>query len=359
MPIPARDTQTLRPREKFMNYKILVVDDESANTRMLERVLQNDFEVICAGSGAEGLDLLRIHDVALIISDQRMPAMTGVEFLMRSAEMRPHCVRIILTGYTDASSLVDALNSGVVYKYVTKPWVNTDLFQTIKRGLAHHETIKAQHRLSLENERLRDRVKGDDACFVRLCSELQYLKNDDSPYRATRTRNLAEAIGKALKLDPVTRDQLSAAAYLHGIAEINVPNDLFYKTGELNEEERSIVKAARERAFQLLADIPGHEEIADIIKHQFEYYDGSLSPEGLNGEQIPLSSRIIAVAKAYDKMTSPGTAVRGLTDTEAKTALRMAAGRQFDPEIVDALCSLKAMNQMRDLIPGNALALEQ
>ena len=145
-----------------------------------------------------------IHDVALIISDQRMPEMTGLDFLIRSAEMRPHCVRIILTGYTDAIALVDALNSGVVYKYVTKPWVNSDLFQTIKRGLAHHETTKAQHHLKLENERLRDRVRASDACFLRLCNELQYLKNEDFLYRATRTRNLAEAIARARELQAST-----------------------------------------------------------------------------------------------------------------------------------------------------------
>ena len=342
-----------------MNYKILVVDDEPANTRMLERFLRNDFEVISAGSGSEGLDLLTIHDVALIISDQRMPEMTGVEFLMRSAEMRPHCVRIILTGYTDASSLVDALNSGVVYKYVTKPWVNTDLFQTIKRGLAHHETIKAQHRLNLENERLRNRLDADDVCFRRLCMELQNLKNEEASAGAARTQNIAEAIGRALKFDPVTLDRLSSAAYLHGIAEINVPNDLLYKTGELNEEERSIVRSARQRAFQLLADIPGLEEIADIIKHQFEYYDGSLSPEGLSGETIPLHSRIVAVAKAYDKMTSPGTAARGLTNIEAMTALSQAAGQQFDPSIVEVFCGLSSTGQMPELILENTLALEK
>jgi response regulator RpfG family c-di-GMP phosphodiesterase len=326
---------------------------------MLERFLRNDFEVISAGSGSEGLDLLAIHDVALIISDQRMPEMTGVEFLMRSAEMRPHCVRIILTGYTDASSLVDALNSGVVYKYVTKPWVNTDLFQTIKRGLSHHETIKAQHRLNLENERLRNRLDADDVCFRRLCMELQNLKNDEASARAARIRNLAEAIGRALKFDPVTLDRLSSAAYLHGVAEVNVPNDLLYKTGELNDEENSIVKAAREQAFRLLADIPGLEEIADLVRYQFEHYDGSLSPEGLKGEQIPLHSRIVAVAKAYDKMTSPGTAARGMTDIEAMTALRLAAGQQFDPAIVEVFCGLRATDQVREMIAENTMALEK
>jgi response regulator RpfG family c-di-GMP phosphodiesterase len=340
-----------------MNYKILVVDDESANTRMLERFLRNDFEVISAGSGAEGLELLAIHDVALIISDQRMPEMTGVEFLMRSAEMRPHCVRIILTGYTDASSLVDALNSGVVYKYVTKPWVNTDLLQTITRGLSHHETIKAQHRLNLENERLRDRVQADEACFIRLCGELQYLKNEDAPYRATRTRNLAEAIGRALKLDPVALDRLSSAAYLHAVADVNVPGDLLDKGDDLTDEEGSVITSARQRAYQLLADVPGLEEITDIIRHQYERYDGSHSPEGLSGEKIPLSSRIVAAAKAYDRMISPVSGVRGLTEADAIDALYAEAGGRFDPGVIDVLCDLKAPHRKPEMVLENGLVL--
>src|SRR5687767_320647 len=125
-----------------MSYKILIVDDEAANLRMLERLFRQEYSVITATSGAEALELLRLHDAALIISDQRMPSMTGIEFLKRSAEMRPHTVRIILTGYTDVNALVEAINSGVVYKYVTKPWVNEDLQLTVKRALQHYETLK-------------------------------------------------------------------------------------------------------------------------------------------------------------------------------------------------------------------------
>lgn len=330
-----------------MTYKILVVDDESANTRMLERALRNDFEVLCAGSGAEGLDLLSIHDVALIICDQRMPVMTGVEFLMRSAEMRPQCVRIILTGYTDAGALVDALNSGVVYKYVTKPWVQSDLLQTVRRGLAHHETLKAQHRLNLENQRLRNRVEADDACFVRLCAELQAVGSNDVPIRAGNVRQLAESVGRIMKLDPVELDRLSSAAYLHRVADVNVPSDLLQKDAELSEPEADLVRSARERAVTLLAEIPGFEAIADLIRHQYEYYDGSLSPEGLRGEQIPLGSRIVAVAKEYDSAASAD---------DAFDSIRKAAGTRFDPVVVDAFHKAIVSDGVNDPVQELTLA---
>ena len=137
-----------------MSYKIMVVDDEPANLRLLERLFRNDYSVLTAESGADALRLLQEHDVALIITDQRMPEMSGIELLKRTAAIRPHMVRIILTGYTDVESLVEAINSGQVYRYVPKPWNNDDLRLTVRRALAHHETNKARHELEMVNHRL-------------------------------------------------------------------------------------------------------------------------------------------------------------------------------------------------------------
>ena len=142
-----------------MSYKIIVVDDEPANLRLLERLFRHDYEVITAESGEEALRLLGEHDAALIITDQRMPIMTGVELLKRTADIRPHMVRIILTGYTDVETLVEAINSGLVYKYVTKPWNNEELRLTVSRALEHFDTNKARHELEMMNQRLTTRLR--------------------------------------------------------------------------------------------------------------------------------------------------------------------------------------------------------
>ena len=139
--------------------KIMVVDDEPANLRLLERLFRNDYEVITAESGEEALRLLSEHDVALVITDQRMPNMTGVELLKRTADIRPHIVRIILTGYTDVETLVEAINSGLVYKYVTKPWDNEELRLTVNRALEHFETLKGRHEFEMMNQRLTTRLR--------------------------------------------------------------------------------------------------------------------------------------------------------------------------------------------------------
>ena len=142
-----------------MSYKIIIVDDEPANLRLLERLFRHDYEVITAESGEEALRLLDEHDAALVITDQRMPNMTGVELLKRTAEIRPHMVRIILTGYTDVDTLVEAINGGLVYKYVTKPWDNEELRLTVSRAAEHYESNKARHNLGMMYERLAARLR--------------------------------------------------------------------------------------------------------------------------------------------------------------------------------------------------------
>lgn len=138
-----------------MKYKIMIVDDEPANLRVLERLFRPDYEVVTAASGAEALASLEKNDVALMLSDQRMPEMTGIELMAKTVDIRPHMVKILLTGYTDVGAIIAALNSGLVYRYLTKPWNNDDLRLTVSRALEHYEMMKATHQLGMENQRLR------------------------------------------------------------------------------------------------------------------------------------------------------------------------------------------------------------
>jgi two-component system, sensor histidine kinase and response regulator len=141
-----------------MDYKVMIVDDELANLRLLERLFRQKYTVITAESGEQALGLLAQHDVALLITDQRMPNMSGLELLKQTAELRPHMVRMILTGYTDVGTLVEAINSGLVYQYLTKPWSNEDLRLTVERALEHYEAIRTRHELEMKNRRLVSRL---------------------------------------------------------------------------------------------------------------------------------------------------------------------------------------------------------
>ena len=110
-----------------MAHSILCVDDEEHNLQALERLLRKKYDIHTALSGKDALELMEKVHFSLIISDQRMPLMTGVDFLVEAQKIQPQAIRILLTGYTDLESVIDAINKGQIYRYITKPWDNDQL----------------------------------------------------------------------------------------------------------------------------------------------------------------------------------------------------------------------------------------
>lgn len=129
--------------EKPKKQKILVVDDEPDNLDLLYRTFRRDFQVLKADSGMNALQVLAAEgEVAVIISDQRMPEMKGTEFLSKTVPQFPNTVRIILTGFTDIEDLVEAINAGKVYKYITKPWDPAELKAVVQRAAETYDLLK-------------------------------------------------------------------------------------------------------------------------------------------------------------------------------------------------------------------------
>lgn len=146
---------------------ILLVDDEENILRSLERLLRRDgYRILKATSGEAGLKLLSGDAVGVIVSDQRMPGMTGVEFLSKVKDLYPHTVRIVLSGYTELKAVTDAINKGAIYKFLTKPWEDDLLRANIKEAFEHFE-------LAHENERLAKELEQANAQLARLQQELE------------------------------------------------------------------------------------------------------------------------------------------------------------------------------------------
>ena len=140
---------------------VLLVDDEELILAALKRLLQRDgYRILTANSGAQALELLAENDVDVIVSDQRMPVMTGIEFLRRAKEMHRDSIRIVLSGYTELQTVTDAVNEGAIYKFLTKPWDDGQLREHIeeacrRKGLAD-DNRRLHHELQLANQRLQE-----------------------------------------------------------------------------------------------------------------------------------------------------------------------------------------------------------
>ncbi|HEX2485812.1 MAG TPA: sigma-54 dependent transcriptional regulator, partial [Myxococcota bacterium] len=150
--------QGARP-EAARRYGILVVDDEEAIVESIAMTLEDDYRVFTALSGKQGLEILEREEIALVIVDQVMPDMSGVEFLEKVVERRPHTVRMMLTGYADITSIVRAINDGRIYRYIQKPWEPESLRIDVRRALEAHalsaENLQLAAALAEANERLR------------------------------------------------------------------------------------------------------------------------------------------------------------------------------------------------------------
>lgn len=129
----------MEPGTAAPRHTILVVDDEPASLRALQRTLLPEHRVLTAGDGEAGLAVLAAEPVSLIVTDHRMPGLSGVEMLARSRRSHPDAVRVVLTGYADLDALAEAINAGAVFYYLTKPWEPGELRLVVRRGLEHLE----------------------------------------------------------------------------------------------------------------------------------------------------------------------------------------------------------------------------
>lgn len=175
---------------KAKKARMLVVDDEPDNLDLLYRTFRRDFNVLRAESGKEALELLEAHgEVAVIISDQRMPEMKGTEFLSKTVPQFPDTVRIILTGFTDVEDLVDAINAGQVYRYITKPWDPEELKHVVQRAAETYELLKQR------TEELQ-RAEAQAELITAIANVVQLATSQESALQP-----MAEALGKSFSAD--------------------------------------------------------------------------------------------------------------------------------------------------------------
>jgi len=323
-----------------MTHKLLIVDDDTPNLRLLERLFSKDFQCLTASSGPEAIRLLEQHDVAILMTDQRMPEMTGIELLKRTAQLRPHMVRILLTGYTDVEALVEAINSGLVYMYINKPWNNDDLKLRVNRACEHYQNKKNRQALADQNQRLLLRLKDIKLGIVIALTEMLKIRDEHAFAHALRVRHYAMMFAAKIGVSEEQHEDLSMAALLHDLSRIDTSRN-GASSARVLPAEQTIAQAQFECEVRLMHAIPELANVAEIISCHRENYDGSGTPRGLRAEQIPLLCRILRLADEYDQMVLPEVSAP-MTHDEAMRFLTQRSGKQFDPVLIEVLSKLSS-----------------
>lgn len=309
-------------------YKILIVDDEEDNLALLYRTLRSKYQITKAHNAIEALEILKTEQFDCILSDHKMPLMDGVEFLKRTNDLYPKTMRLLVTAYSDVKILIDAINYAKIYRYIKKPYSPDELLMIVEAALETYQ-------LKMDNENLITDLKDLFSGTVKAIIEALDAKDSFTLGRSRRVAFYALKIVNKMSLNPTEISKIELAGLLHDIGMIGVAEEILNKTQKLSDEEYEKIKLHVHYSVKILEDIKQLAEITEIIKYHHEYYNGCGYPYGLKGDEIPLGSRIIAIADAYDSMISNRAYRKSLTSEEAVKIIEQGAGKQFDPDLVE------------------------
>lgn len=311
-----------------MNEKILIVDDDPALRAAYRHRLKEKFDVEFAPDGKQGLVLIEKNGpFAVIVSDMRMPKMNGIQFLSQVKDITPDSYRIMLTGYADLKTAVDAVNEGKIFQFLTKPCPVETLYQSLDTGIKMYKHIVA------EKELLENTLSGS----INVLTEILSLVNPEAFGRASRIRSYVRDVVRKMKLPDLWQYEL--AAMLSQIGCLTIPPLIIHKIyadEQLSEEEEKMFSSHPQVARNLLIHIPRLEPIARMIELQqkpFSYF--SSLEEDIGDNNIILGAQILKIVLKFDQLI-----VNGMYHSRALLKLRSQKD-EYNPKILDVLENLR------------------
>ena len=309
-------------------HTLLVVDDDADVLATLTRSFRKGYKTLAASGGEAALEILNSQSVDLIICDQRMPGVGGVEVLTHAFNVQPQAVRILLTGYTDVESLLACVNEAHIYKYVTKPWIPDDLNFTVVRAL---ESLDLQRELDKARDLLETAYK--DA-VVMLCLAAEG-KDQDTSSHLYRVQHYTEALALAVGVNAKDAEHMGLMSMLHDIGKLATPDAILKKPGKLTEEEWAIMREHPLAGVKILGANPFYELAREVSAGHHENFDGTGYPNQLKGEEIPLSARIVKLADVFDALTTKRPYKEPWTMEAAFENIESHSDGMFDPRLVE------------------------
>ena len=349
-------------------HAVLFLDDEPNILKAIQRLLRNEpMRVLTATDPNEALDILRETPTQVVVTDQRMPSMSGVDFLSAVRDQHADVVRIMLTGYTEMNIAVEAINKGEIYRLITKPWNDDELRATLRQAFDHHDLKTEIKRLNTvareQNFKLQDMNRNLEG-KVRQRTKQLALKNQELSTAYIQTiRALAEAIdakdhytrghservavyasrmARRMNMRKELVERVYFSGLLHDVGKIGIPDAIITKPSRLSKEEYLEMQKHPEIGAKILEPVQFLKHIIPCVRHHHEWFDGSSSgyPMRLAGDQIPQPSRVIVVADTVEAMTSDRPYRKALPLEVVVRELHKYSGTQFDPKCVEACLSL-------------------
>ena len=366
---------------------LLFVDDEPGILSSLRRLFRpHGYRILVAESGALGLAELEKTPVDLVISDMRMPEMDGATFLKAVRQRWPDTVRILLTGYADVTSTVAAINEGEIYRYVSKPWDDNEIVNTVREALERYRLKQENLRLTALTQSQNEELKGLNASLEQKVAErtaelrqaLSFVEQSHGELKKSfltsvqvfaglielrsgpagsrlaghgrRVADMARNLAQRLGMGDVEVQNIMLAGLLHDVGKMGLPDDLLGKAfNTLSQDQRALVMKHPVIGQNILIAIDKFKDAAILVRHHHESFDGNGYPDRLAGMSIPQGSRILAVVNDYDSLQIGTLVQRPLRPEEALAFIADNRGKRYDPATVDAF--LKLISETRKTVP--------
>jgi cyclic di-GMP phosphodiesterase len=331
--------------------RVLAVDDEPAASKLLSVILAPPaFQCSTAASSEEALVALQGERFDAVISDLRMPGLSGMELLAEVRRHYPHMAFLVTTGVDDVDVGVQAMRSGAD-DYLVKPLRECTVLASLENALhkrhleqevehyrQHLEEIVAERTAQLQSA-LQQIERSYEDTLQALGAAID-LRDNETAGHSQRVCRYTLEIARAMGWPDNQLVNLARGAYLHDIGKLGVPDGILLKPGPLTPDERGLMQQHSQIGFDLLKDIPFLADTAEIVLMHHERFDGGGYPRGLKGEEILLSARIFAVADALDAITSDRPYRRAASFVVGRETIRRLSGSQFDPQVVSAFLSI-------------------
>jgi len=326
---------------------VLVVDDDSMNLRFAKRMLGDHYEVSCVSSGAEALEYLKHSTPALALLDLHMPVMDGFQLLER-IRLIPGCENlpvVFLTADNDRETEIQVFKAGAL-DYIQKPFIADVVLQRLNRILdlkrlqnsLQDEVEKRTAELSESRRKVTNLSLQVVTTLASTIDAKDKYTNGHSRRVAKYSRELARRMGKT----PEELEEIYFIAMLHDIGKIGIPDAIINKTSRLTDGEYGTIKTHPGIGAEILKNISEMPNMEIGAHWHHERFDGSGYPDGLKDSAIPEIARIIAVADAYDAMTSRRSYRSALPQEVVRNEIIAGRGVQFDPRIADLMLEMIA-----------------
>jgi putative two-component system response regulator len=301
---------------------VLFVDGEHSILRAVERVFnKSGLHLLTADTADKALDILGSNEVAVVVSDCRMPGMNGVDLLTRVRALSPDTVRVIMTAFFDPPTVIAAINKSEAFRFITKPWTNNDLIEVVHECLTRYQIVK-------------DLREGDESRCLSIAQAIE-LKDPSTRGHCDRVAGYAVLLAQTKGLSESAIRDVRFGGWLHDCGKIGVPEMILNYEGCLSLNQFELVKQHPLWGSEVARQARMSEAVINIVLHHHERYDGSGYPGGLSGDLIPLEARIVTIADVFDAICSDRPYHKACAGPKALSIMEEMSGSFFDPHLME------------------------